>query len=49
MLWFDVERGYKTTGQNLTLDTDMLWFDVERGYKTTQLKTFATMTSCGLM
>ena len=37
MLWFDVERGYKTT---LILNRQKilkLWFDVERGYKTTIL------------
>ena len=35
MLWFDVERGYKTTKQRFPLELLQLWFDVERGYKTT--------------
>ena len=34
-LWFDVERGYKTTAGNKSRAADELWFDVERGYKTT--------------
>ena len=35
MLWFDVERGYKTTLADSKKIVDVLWFDVERGYKTT--------------
>ena len=36
-LWFDVERGYKTTAALPTAFVPLLWFDVERGYKTTSL------------
>ena len=35
MLWFDVERGYKTTKRISIHNAAKLWFDVERGYKTT--------------
>ena len=35
-LWFDVERGYKTTLDEIERRICLLWFDVERGYKTTE-------------
>ena len=49
MLWFDVERGYKTTLPWLSRCGYQLWFDVERGYKTTISHTITTHGSCGLM
>ena len=34
LLWFDVERRYKTIRQSLRHWQQQLWFDVERRYKT---------------
>ena len=34
MLWFDVERQYKTIGHGSMHPFSRLWFDVERQYKT---------------
>ena len=34
MLWFDVERQYKTINGHCSLIGFLLWFDVERQYKT---------------
>ena len=34
MLWFDVERQYKTIQTNCQVFGGWLWFDVERQYKT---------------
>ena len=34
MLWFDVERRYKTICCDGSHGTEGLWFDVERRYKT---------------
>ena len=34
MLWFDVERRYKTIHCYLSMEAASLWFDVERRYKT---------------
>ena len=35
VLWFDVEKRYKTTRFHVKNQTSMLWFDVEKRYKTT--------------
>ena len=35
MLWFDVEKRYKTTERPCTCHRGKLWFDVEKRYKTT--------------
>ena len=37
MLWFDVEKGYRTTQTRTIANTATLWFDVEKGYRTTPL------------
>ena len=34
MLWFDVERRYKTIISQAAEGASKLWFDVERRYKT---------------
>ena len=34
MLWFDVERRYKTISKQIKMLYGQLWFDVERRYKT---------------
>ena len=34
MLWFDVEKRYKTIGSRTTRIMFVLWFDVEKRYKT---------------
>ena len=35
MLWFDVEKRYKTTVAQYVGGNITLWFDVEKRYKTT--------------
>ena len=35
LLWFDVEKGYITTGEQYNHFVLELWFDVEKGYITT--------------
>ena len=49
VLWFDVERGYKTTKSKKSTSGLLLWFDVERGYKTTHLLRPVERGGCGLM
>ena len=37
LLWFDVERRYKTIAGLTTALRPLLWFDVERRYKTIRI------------
>ena len=49
MLWFDVEKRYKTISSTVGKLNDMLWFDVEKRYKTIVRDTGQRTDSCGLM
>ena len=48
-MWFDVEKGYITTGYDAHHPTGKLWFDVEKGYITTVDEVNALAEGCGLM
>ena len=49
MLWFDVERRYKTIYPIIALVFIQLWFDVERRYKTIHKNKGEFKSGCGLM
>ena len=49
MLWFDVEKSYKTMNRNSTDASAELWFDVEKSYKTMLRTLVCAAAGCGLM
>ena len=49
LLWFDVEKRYKTIHLANVSQLHQLWFDVEKRYKTIVLHTSRNAASCGLM
>ena len=49
LLWFDVERRYKTISTLADCTGFGLWFDVERRYKTMIVYMDILILSCGLM
>ena len=48
-LWFDVEKRYNTTPNNIVKSATQLWFDVEKRYNTTTRHTIFRHIGCGLM
>ena len=49
MLWFDVEKRYKTIAFNPLVIKITLWFDVEKRYKTIGHWGGGAPSGCGLM
>ena len=49
MLWFDVEKKYKTIVMLPGWQASRLWFDVEKKYKTIAVKRQLKEQCCGLM
>ncbi len=49
MLWFDVEKRYKTIHSSVNVVLQKLWFDVEKRYKTMVSSFNMRANGCGLM